>query len=289
MRIAAPMAADTRYSVAALWRHPVKSMRGFEVAEASFTDLGMEGDRIYALRDLARGRLANVRQDPSLLGVEVSVDNGVVWAAIDGRTVRLDDPAANEAFSGMLGTPIEVQALRPPNDTEFYRRRPDPSVTDPLAHLREVLGRTPDEPLPDFSKFGPSVAEYETPPGSFVDCFPVLLLTTSALRSLQAALPSSVIDVRRFRPTVVVDTGDESGHPEFDWVGRRMQLGAVVLEVANDCPRCVAITRRVDDSIPDDRAILRHVVRDLGQAVGVYCNVLAPGSVRVGDSVGFTD
>lgn len=264
-------------------------MRGFTVAEAAFADTGMVGDRVYALRDLARGRLANVRQDPALLQVSVRVEGDSVWAIVDGEQVHLDDPSANDVFSQLLGTPIEVQSLRPASDTEFYRRRPDPSVTDPMAHLREVLGRTPDEPLPDFAKFGPSIAEFETPPGSFVDCFPVLLLTTSALRSMQEALPDSVVDVRRFRPTVVLDTADEPGHPEFGWAGRRLQLGGVVLDVVNDCPRCVAITKQVDHGVPDDRAILRHVVRDLGQAVGMYCNVVTAGVVHVGDVATFID
>jgi MOSC domain-containing protein YiiM len=47
------------------------------------------------------------------------------------------------------------------------------------------------------------------------------------------------------------------------------------------------ITRRINDTIPEDRAILRHVVRDLNQNVGVYARVLVPGVVAVGDSVQF--
>lgn len=283
------MTATPCYSVSALWRHPVKSMGGIEVPEASFVGTGMVGDRVYALRDLVRGRLANARQDPLLLQVRVRVDGTDVFVEVDGNEMPIEHPSANELFSRLLGTEIEVQSLRPANDTEFYRRRPDPSITDPMDHLREVLGRTPDEPLPDFSKFGPTIGEFETPPGSFVDCFPVLLLTTSALRAMQQALPDSVIDVRRFRPTVVLDTGSEPGHPEFEWSGRRLQIGTVVLEVVNDCPRCVAITRAVDHAIPDDRSILRHVVRELGQAVGMYCNVVAPGVVHAGDAVTFID
>ena len=102
------------------------------------------------------------------------------------------------------------------------------------------------------------------------------------------ALPIySVIDVRRFRPNLVIDTGDAPGHPEFEWAGRELVLGDVVLEVVNDCPRCVAITRGLDSTVPDDRGILRHVVRDLGQAVGMYCNVRTGGSVTVGAAVEF--
>jgi MOSC domain-containing protein YiiM len=47
------------------------------------------------------------------------------------------------------------------------------------------------------------------------------------------------------------------------------------------------ITRRINDDIPEDREILRHVVRELDQNVGVYARVVAPGSVSVGDSLRF--
>jgi MOSC domain-containing protein YiiM len=47
------------------------------------------------------------------------------------------------------------------------------------------------------------------------------------------------------------------------------------------------ITRRINDSIPEDRAILRHVVRDLNQNVGVYARVLTPGTISLHDSMMF--
>ena len=35
------------------------------------------------------------------------------------------------------------------------------------------------------------------------------------------AVPDSVIDVRRFRPSLIVDTVTE-GAPELDWIGSRV-------------------------------------------------------------------
>lgn len=127
--------------------------------------------------------------------------------------------------------------------------------------------------------------EFETPPGTLYDCYPLMIMSTSALRSMAAAVPDSVIDVRRFRPSLVIDTGDAEGHPEFAWSGQRFSLGSTVLEVINDCPRCAAITREITPEVPADRAILRHVVKDLGQAVGVYARVLQPGTINVGDEL----
>ena len=60
-----------------------------------------------------------------------------------------------------------------------------------------------------------------------------------------------------------------------------------MIEFLDPCPRCVMVTREIDDAFPADRAILRHIVRDLDQNVGVYATIRTPGLVRVGDPVVF--
>jgi hypothetical protein len=202
----------------------------------------------------------------------------------DGRTILSSDAAANDALTAALGRRVALESLRPADDLDFYRRQGD-APEDFMGYLREIFARDEDEPLPDFTKFGPYVAEFESPPGSFYDCFPLMIMSTSALRSMQEALPESIVDVRRFRPSLVIDTGDAEGHPEFAWAGQRFTLGSAVVEVVNDCPRCASITKEINEDVPQDRAILRHVVRDLGQAVGVYCNVVQPGIVSLGDQL----
>jgi hypothetical protein len=179
---------------------------------------------------------------------------------------------------------VTLEALRPADDLEHYRRG-QPYHDDIMVELRSIFGRTEDEPLPDLSAFPPVIFEYESPPGTYYDVYPLLLVTTSALRSLREALPDSAIDVRRFRPSIVVDTGDAPGHPEFDWVGRRFTVGDAVVEVKDGCPRCVMVTREIDEATPQDRTILRHIVKDLGQNVGVYGEVVSPGRARTGDAV----
>lgn len=273
--------------VTELWEYPVKSMIGNRIPDGEFTELGLIGDRIWALRDVERGFVANTRQTPGIMRLAAAHAGGgaVTITLPDGRTVRSSDHDADALLSAELGRDVRLESLRPADDLDYYRRKPDDSVTDPMAYLRDIFAREDDEPLPDFAKFGDKIVEFESPPGTFYDCFPLLVLSTSALRSMAEALPDSVVDVRRFRPTFVVDTGDESGHPEFGWAGRRFAVGSAVIEVVNDCPRCAAITKQVTDDVPQDRAILRHVVKDLGQAVGVYCNVVQPGIITQGDDL----
>ena len=45
------------------------------------------------------------------------------------------------------------------------------------------------------------------------------------------------------------------------------------------------VTRAINDSIHDDREVLRYVVRELNQDVGIYANVVQPGAISVGDEV----
>jgi uncharacterized protein YcbX len=133
--------------------------------------------------------------------------------------------------------------------------------------------------------------EFESPPGTHYDCWPLMVMTTSALRALGTALPGSNVDVRRFRPSLVVDTGvdDGSGHPEFSWTGRTASIGdgGARVEFLRPCPRCVMTTREVFGGIPADREVLRHIVRDLDQNLGVYAMVIAPGVIRAGDALRF--
>jgi uncharacterized protein YcbX len=272
--------------VTELWQYPVKSMIGSRVPEAHFTGLGMVGDRIWALRDVDGDYLANTRQTPGIMQLTASHlgDGHVAIGLPDGTRVTSSDDDAAAALSSALGRTIRLESLRPSDDLDFYRSRgalPD----DLMGYLREIFAREEDEPLPDFGKFGPYVGEYQSPPGTFYDCYPILVMTTSSLRTLTEALPDSAIDVRRFRPTFVVDTGDEPGYPEFEWSGRQFTIGSTVIEVINDCPRCAAITKQVTPDIPQDRAILRHVVKEMGQAVGVYAKVVQPGIITQGDEV----
>ncbi|MEU0602894.1 MOSC domain-containing protein [Streptomyces sp. NPDC006393] len=116
------------------------------------------------------------------------------------------------------------------------------------------------------------------------------VMTTTALRSLAAALPDSALDASRFRPNLVLDDapgevdGDHaSGYPEHDWIGRRMAVGSLRLRFTEGCDRCVMITKETP-TVPHDRSVLRWVARELGNTLGVYAAVETPGRVRVGDT-----
>lgn len=65
-------------SVLALWRYPVKSMQGEAVATLVLTADGPAGDRVFAVRDPAGGRILTGRQAPELLLATARLEAGEV-------------------------------------------------------------------------------------------------------------------------------------------------------------------------------------------------------------------
>ena len=280
--------------VSQLWRYPVKSMVGGRVDSIDLDELGVVGDRTWAVRDLERGGIRGAKKIGSLMRLAArDVDDAQVEITLpDGSTVLTTDADVDERVSAALDHRVRLEALRPADDLEHYRRGA-PDSDDVVAELRGIFGREDDEPLPDFSVFPPIIAEYESPPGTYYDVFPLMVMSEAALAALAAALPDSNVDIRRFRPSFVVDTGDDGadastpGHPEFDWTGRRATIGSAMVEFGAPCPRCVMVTREISSAIPADRAVLRHVVRDLDQNLGIYATIVTPGTIRVGDAMTF--
>ena len=111
-------------------------------------------------------------------------------------------------------------------------------------------------------------------------------MTEQSLASLQERAPTSVIDVRRFRPNLVISAGGVESFPEQSWVGGALRLGDAEITIPAGCPRCVMTTLGFAD-LPADRSIMRTLVRETSQILGVYGIVASPGTVRLGDPVTF--
>jgi len=276
--------------VTQLWTYPVKSMIGVTADSVSLSTLGIVGDRHWAIRDIERGGIRGAKKIPQLMQCSArSAGDGsehVVITLPNGQEVSSRDANVDDLLSATFGRPVLLQSLPTDGSTEHFESGV-PDNPDMMTEIREIMGRDEDEPLPDFAVFPPVIFDFATPPGTHYDCWPLLVMSTSALEAMQKAVPDSVVDILRFRPSIMIDTPDEVGHPEFSWKGRKGQLGSAVVEFHDPCPRCIMITRRINDSIPEDRAILRHVVRDLNQAVGVYARIVTPGKVSVGDTLKF--
>ena len=277
-------------TVSSVWRYPAKSMMGDEFPVLPVAEAGIVGDRGWAVRDETRGGIRGAKKIGGLMRLHARyVDEPQIGLppppieirAPDGETIRSDDADASERLSKCLDHEVTLWPLQPATDLDHYRRGP-PDTDDFDAELRQIFGREQGEPLPGFEGLPLDVLiEYESPPGSYFDASPMLLVTDRSLATLARLAPGSDFDVRRFRPNAVIATdGVEGEFPEQDWIGRRLRLGEVELEVTASCPRCVMVTRDFAD-LPADRQVLRTIVRDAGQNLGVYADVVTPGSLAV--------
>jgi uncharacterized protein len=115
------------------------------------------------------------------------------------------------------------------------------------------------------------------------DAAPLHLLTTSSVRWLGMKIPASQIDVRRFRPNVLLETSGDA-LVEDAWVGRRLALGGVVIRVLERTERCV-MTTNAQSELPKDPAVLRAVTEHNDVCLGIYASVEQGGFVKVGDSL----
>jgi uncharacterized protein YcbX len=276
--------------VAQIWRHPVKSMEGERVEATRLGFDGILGDRAWAVRDERRGGIRGAKKIPALMTCRASYVDEPGAGRIPapeiclpgGERLRADAPDAAARLSAALGHTVTLWPRQPASDLDHYRRGA-PDHADALSEVRAIFGRLPDEPLPDFSQFPPEILQYESPPGTYFDVHPLHLLTDATLRRLAELASGSVIDVRRFRPNLVIETGGE-GFVEAGWAGRTLRIGSASIDVGHPCPRCVMITHGFAD-LPPDPGLMRTVVREADQNVGSYATVAQPGEIRVGDPV----
>jgi len=301
-------------SIRSVHRYPVKSMGGEDLVASDVTEGGLVGDREFAVRDEKAGEIRGGKKLPRLmlLGAKYVSEpspSSVTHAQItfpDGGTVSTGDPAVASRLSEWLGRAVTLHAREPASNKEHYRRvLPGASVAGflarsesmrkivarvatmgpPGADLRRDFGREAGEPLPDLSVFPAEIYEYVSPLGTYFDAYPIHIVTTAALAGLQAKAPDSAWDPRRFRPNFLVETPpDVSGPVEVEWAGRTLSVGEVVLECTVPTPRC-SMVQQPQPGLDKDPRILRTIVQEGRQCLGIYARVVKGGRVRQGDAV----
>ncbi|MGC0315653.1 MOSC domain-containing protein [Kitasatospora acidiphila] len=242
-----------------LWRYPVKSMPGERLRTAEVTERGVAGDRRFALVDVATGKVVSAKQPRLWRELLTGQAARALRSAVVGSVAT--------ELSALLGREVLLTGT-PPQDATIDRARPE-----------EVLSAGPvAEVAHDVSRLRA---------GTFFDFAPLHLVSTATLERVGTAAP-------RYRPNLVIETPGDPGFVENDWLGRKLTIGQLELEIIAATPRCAVPTLRHGhlDPYPDALRIpARHnrLVPLPGMAefpcAGVYAQVPAAGRIRVGDQV----
>jgi uncharacterized protein YcbX len=98
-----------------------------------------------------------------------------------------------------------------------------------------------------------------------------------------AALEQGPLDERRFRMTMTLSGG--AAFEEDSWLGYDVAIGSAVLAVRTACERCVATTRDPRTGERDVNTLRAMKAARGAPNLGVYCDVVTPGTVSLGDEV----
>jgi uncharacterized protein len=230
--------------VAELWRYPVKSLQGERLESVRVDSDGLEGDRRFAIYDVATGFGLTARRLPELLFASGRLlDDGAVEITLPDGSLATDD----DSLSEWLGRPVELR-----------------SATAPIARRYEDVIDFEREPTSEWAPF-------EGAPGAFHD-------SARARVSLVSTATIGPWHPRRFRSNVLLD-----GEGEEAFVGASIALGDAILDVGVRIQRCVMTTRQQPGGIERDLSVMRKIARERDARLAVGALVRQPGVVRVGD------
>ncbi|EKF60484.1 MOSC domain containing protein [Agrobacterium albertimagni AOL15] len=229
-----------------VWRYPVSSLGGEPLASITVSAEGIEGDRRFALFDPETG-----------------------LAAAPEKETRWRPALFITASQPATGLPV----LR---------------FADGAEHALD------DGELPDrlAEHFGFPVAIGLVGTGDYR--FPVVsnrykpaqlhLVTTASVSALAAITGLAPIDARRFRPSVLIETEDEAGFMENDWVGHTVRIGEAEIHVTEASRRC-GMTLVAQPGLAEEPDVLRGIMRHNKRNLGVYATPNEGVTISVGDEV----
>lgn len=289
----------TTGNIEALWRFPLKSFQGEKLDHAALDKSGIVGDRAYALVDKLTGKVVSaksIKLFPEMLNctanyLEEPKAGGTIppvkITLADGTAINSNSDHVDKTLSAFFGREVTLTRVAP-QDFTIDQYHPDLKDLDPAGHRNTFVEQKLGAAL--FKEMG---AESPVAPGSFMDVFPISLITTSTLNKLQELRPETNFDIRRFRMNILVKTPYD-GFVENSWIGNVLAVGDEVrIPVTMPDPRCV-MTTLAQDEIPKDTEVLRTLVQHnrldiMGTGkfpcAGVYGVIAAGGSIHLGDPV----
>lgn len=132
------------------------------------------------------------------------------------------------------------------------------------------------------AELGGGVRAVKLDRGTF-DTLPLSLITAQSITRL-GVLTGRPLDVRRFRPNLLIDAHGSDSFPEDAWVGCTLAVGDALIRLDARDQRCVVVN--VDPSTADrDPVVFRTIARSRKARLGLYASTVRPGAVTIGAPV----
>lgn len=238
--------------VSELWRYPVKSMQGERLESVTVDEFGIEGDRGWALFDVATDLALTARRELELLYAAAAIVEGELVVSLPDGTVGADDAA----ISAWLGRDVQI-------------RRSDDALTGTF------------ETQADETETG-DWFQWTGPNGSFHD-------SGKARISLVTAETFRDWDGRRFRINVILDG---SGDVELVGSTVSVGATTIdVVKQIDRCVMTTRPQPALGDSpaLERDLDVLRTINRENETFLGIGGLVTSGGVIAVGDTVSTVD
>ncbi|MCY3634634.1 MAG: MOSC domain-containing protein [bacterium] len=276
----------TTYSIAELWRYPVKSMGGEQVESLELRASAVVGDRQWAVRNIETGKIASAKR-PRPYGQLLSwsartkADGGLVVVGPDGRELAVGTGELDAALTEALGEPVQVVEVEKGREETYGSEWPE----IPGTVLSDVEVDLPVAAL--------------TEKTSFVDASAVHIIVNQSLKHLASLLDGVGLGVERFRPNIVLDAHDDVGSGEFAdlaWKDIDFRIGDAELRIGDATPRCV-MTTLAQPGYEQAKSVLQVLAAtarkefDYGAfaCFGTNAEVTAAGTIKVGDTFAILD
>jgi hypothetical protein len=257
-------------------------MLGESPTEIELTTRGTIGDRAWALREVATGRIATAKKFSKLLDFRAVYDSApaagrtatITITLPDGRKIHPEDAGASETISDALGAKIKLERV---DNLGAELAGIDPKTIFGDVPIEDAIPGLTSATMPD---------HFPLAKGTFYDTDVMHVIATGTLRHMEKIAPKSKFDHRRFRATIVLDSGAGADRfVEDEWLGGVLAVGSGA-KITNLQPalRCV-MTTHPQQGLERDMDVLRSVARNHNVKLGVFAGIERGGRVRVGDPV----
>jgi MOSC domain-containing protein len=236
--------------VSGIFRYPIKSMAGTRLDSARIGWHGVEGDRRLAFR-----RLAERGPFPWLTASRLP--ELLLYQPVYQSLGRQET----------TGEPLPTH-VRTPAGKEY-------ALTD-AALVKEIAARHAADLELMHLKHG------------IFDEAVISAITLGTIRGIGREAGHD-LDMRRFRPNVVIDSQTAEPFEEDRWVGKVLEFGTdgtgPAISVTMRDPRCVMINFDPDTAAAN-ASIMQTVIRMNNNHAGVYGTVVRTGALSIGQVVG---